>query len=124
MAEVRRDLWSSPGPIPLLNQGHLQQVVQDHVQMSFGYFQGDTSNLKQLSLTLLYCDDLLQVKLVLITIGLISLNVDNGYHKSKKKFILFFTCSKGGGRIPGSRNRETFKEYNNVNYDNMMKFIF
>lgn len=102
MAEVRRDLWSSPGPIPLLNQGHLQQVVQDHVQMSFGYFQGDTSNLKHLSLTLLYCDDLLQVKLVLITIGLISLNVDNGYHKSKKKIFFFF--------LPAVREEEEFLE--------------
>lgn len=101
MAEVGRDLWRSPGPIPLLNQGHLQQVVQDHVQMSFGYFQGHMSNFKHLSLTLLYCDDLLQVKLVLITIGLISLNVNNRYHKSKKNFYFF---------LPAVRQEEEFLE--------------
>lgn len=29
------DIWRSSGPIPLLKQGHLQQVAQDHVQMNF-----------------------------------------------------------------------------------------
>lgn len=71
--------------------------------MSFGYFQGHMSNFKHLSLTLLYCDDLLQVKLVLITIGLISLNVDNRYHKSKKKFFYFFF-------LPAVRQEEEFLE--------------
>ena len=30
--KVGRDLWSSSGPTPLLNQGHLELVAQDHVQ--------------------------------------------------------------------------------------------
>ena len=38
--EVKRDLWRSSGPPPLLKQGHLQQAAQDHVQMAFGYLQG------------------------------------------------------------------------------------
>ena len=30
-----RDLWRSSGPTPLLKQGHLEPVAQDHVQMVF-----------------------------------------------------------------------------------------
>ena len=40
MVEVGRELWRSSGPIPLLKQGHLQLVVQDHVQMDVEYLQG------------------------------------------------------------------------------------
>lgn len=40
MAEVRRDLWRSSGPPPLLKQGHVHLVAQGHVQMAFGYLQG------------------------------------------------------------------------------------
>lgn len=32
----------SPGPPPLLKQGHLQLVSQDHVQPAFEYYQGWT----------------------------------------------------------------------------------
>ena len=35
MAEVRRHLWRSSGPTPLLRQGHLQPVAQDCVQVAF-----------------------------------------------------------------------------------------
>lgn len=31
MAKVGRDLWSSPSPTPLLKQGNLQPVAQNHV---------------------------------------------------------------------------------------------
>ena len=40
MVEVGRDLWRSSGPNPLLKQGHLEPVAQDHVQMAFEYLQG------------------------------------------------------------------------------------
>jgi len=40
MPEVRRDLWKSSGPIPLLKQGHLERVAQDHVKTSSEYLQG------------------------------------------------------------------------------------
>jgi len=32
--------WRSCGPTTLLNQGHLETVSQDHVQMAFEYLQG------------------------------------------------------------------------------------
>jgi len=35
MVEVGRDLYRSSGPTPLLKQGHLDLVAQDHVQMAF-----------------------------------------------------------------------------------------
>ncbi|KAK4827433.1 hypothetical protein QYF61_017990, partial [Mycteria americana] len=31
--EIGRGLWKSPGPTPLLKQGHLEPVAQDHVQV-------------------------------------------------------------------------------------------
>lgn len=37
MFEIERDLWTPCGPTPLLQQGHLQLVAQDHVQMAFMY---------------------------------------------------------------------------------------
>lgn len=40
MIEVRRDLWGSSAPPPLLKQGHLQLVAQDHIQTAFGCLQG------------------------------------------------------------------------------------
>jgi len=40
MVEVGRDVWRSPGPNPLLEQDHLQLVVQDHVQTAFEYLKG------------------------------------------------------------------------------------
>lgn len=33
--EVGRDPWRSSGPMPLLKQGHLEQITQDHVQTAF-----------------------------------------------------------------------------------------
>ena len=38
--EAGRDLWRSSYPIPLLREGHLEQVAQDRVQMAFKYLQG------------------------------------------------------------------------------------
>ncbi|KAK4831098.1 hypothetical protein QYF61_015296, partial [Mycteria americana] len=40
MVEVGRGLWRSAGPTPLLKQGHLEPVAQDHFQMAFEYLQG------------------------------------------------------------------------------------
>ena len=40
MVEVGRDLWRSSCLAPLLKQGHLELVAQDHVQMVFEYLQG------------------------------------------------------------------------------------
>jgi len=40
MVEVGRDLWRSPGLMPLLKQGYLETAAQDHVQMAFEYLQG------------------------------------------------------------------------------------
>jgi len=37
MAEVGKDLWRSSGPTPLLKQGYLEPVAQDHVQMVLEY---------------------------------------------------------------------------------------
>ena len=37
MVEVGRHLWRSSCPTPLLKQGHLQAVAQDHVQTAFEY---------------------------------------------------------------------------------------
>lgn len=34
IAETGRDLWRPSGPIPLLRQGHIQQVVQGPAQMA------------------------------------------------------------------------------------------
>lgn len=39
LVEVRRDLWWSSSPTPLLEQGHLVHVAQVHVQVGFDYFQ-------------------------------------------------------------------------------------
>ena len=39
MVGVGRDLWRSSTPAPLLNQDHLEQVAQDHVQAGFEYLQ-------------------------------------------------------------------------------------
>ena len=39
MAEVGRELWRSSGPIPLLEQGNLEPVAQDRVQMAFELLQ-------------------------------------------------------------------------------------
>lgn len=37
----RRDLWRQPSPAPhLLKQVQLEQVVQDHIQLSFEYIHG------------------------------------------------------------------------------------
>ena len=33
MVEIGRDFWTLSGPPPLLKQGHLEPVAQDHVQM-------------------------------------------------------------------------------------------
>jgi len=40
VVEVGRHLWRSSGPAPLFMQGHLELVVQDHIQLAFRYFQG------------------------------------------------------------------------------------
>lgn len=40
MVEIGKDLWRSSGLIPLLKQGHPEQVAQDHVQVAFKYLQG------------------------------------------------------------------------------------
>ena len=37
MIEVRKDLCSSYGQIPLLKQGHLRSIAQDHAQMASAY---------------------------------------------------------------------------------------
>lgn len=37
--EVGKDLWRPSSPIPLIKQGQLEQVIQDHVQSSFDYLQ-------------------------------------------------------------------------------------
>jgi len=39
MVEVGRGFWRSSGPNPLLKQGHLELVAQDHPQMDFEYLQ-------------------------------------------------------------------------------------
>lgn len=39
MVKVLRDLRRSPGPTPLLKQGHLEQVAEVHVQTAFEYLQ-------------------------------------------------------------------------------------
>lgn len=39
MAEVGRSLKRLPCPPPLLKQGYLEQIVQEHVQMAFEYVQ-------------------------------------------------------------------------------------
>jgi len=36
---VGRDLWGTPTPTPLPNQGHLQQAAQDLVQVGLEYLQ-------------------------------------------------------------------------------------
>jgi len=38
--KVGRELWRSSSPTPLLKQGHLQPVSQDHDQTAFEYLQG------------------------------------------------------------------------------------
>lgn len=38
MVEVGRDSWKSSDPTPLLKQGHLKQLAEDHIQMSLSYF--------------------------------------------------------------------------------------
>lgn len=37
--EVERDRWWASGSAPLLKQGHLDQVAQDHVQAAFEHLQ-------------------------------------------------------------------------------------
>lgn len=37
--DVERHVWKSSGPVPLLEQGYLKELVQDCVQMSFEYLQ-------------------------------------------------------------------------------------
>ena len=49
MAEVGRDLWRSSGSNTLLKQGHLEQVVQDHVQTASEYLQDISVSLFLLS---------------------------------------------------------------------------
>jgi len=39
MLGVGRDLWGSSSPTPLPKQGHLEQVVQELVQVGFEYLQ-------------------------------------------------------------------------------------
>lgn len=41
MADVGRDLWKPSGPTPLLKQGNLDLVAQDHVQLAFEFLQGE-----------------------------------------------------------------------------------
>ena len=43
MVEVGRHFWRSSGPNPLLKQGHLLLVAQDHVWMVLWYLQGAES---------------------------------------------------------------------------------
>jgi len=38
--KLGKDLWRPSGPTPLLKQGHLEPVAQDHLQMAFEYPQG------------------------------------------------------------------------------------
>lgn len=40
VVNVGRALWKSSGQTSLFNQGHLQSVIKDHVQMAFFYLQG------------------------------------------------------------------------------------
>ena len=40
LVEVGRHLWRPSGPTPLLQQGHLELVTQNHVQTAFEYLQG------------------------------------------------------------------------------------
>jgi len=40
MVQIRRDLWRSSGPTPLLKPGYLKHVAQDHVQIFSEYLQG------------------------------------------------------------------------------------
>lgn len=49
MVEVGRDLWKSPGPRPLLKQGHLEQVVQAVSRQLLGIFKVRHSALVVLS---------------------------------------------------------------------------
>lgn len=51
MAEVGRDLWRSSGLVPLLRQGHAQQVVQDPVQEAFEDHQGGRLHILPLTLS-------------------------------------------------------------------------
>jgi len=41
IAEQPRCLWRSPGPNPLLRQGHLEPTAQDHVRMAFISMDGE-----------------------------------------------------------------------------------
>ena len=43
MVGVGRDLWRSSCPTPLLEQGHLEQGAQEHVQAGFECLQGRDS---------------------------------------------------------------------------------
>lgn len=40
MVKVGRDVARSPAPIPLLKQGYLESVAQEHVLMAFALLQG------------------------------------------------------------------------------------
>lgn len=39
MVSIRRDLWRTSSPIPVLKKAYLEQAVQDCVQVGFEYFQ-------------------------------------------------------------------------------------
>jgi len=41
IVEVGRDLWRSPGPNPLLKQGHLELVAQDHIHTASEHLQAE-----------------------------------------------------------------------------------
>lgn len=40
IVDIGRDIWRSSCPTPLQKQGHLETVVQNHVEMAFEYFWG------------------------------------------------------------------------------------
>lgn len=40
MFEVGTYFWRLSGPTPLLKQGHLEQVAQEHVQIALEVLQG------------------------------------------------------------------------------------
>ena len=54
-----RDLWRSPCPTPLLKQGHLDLVAQDHVQMVSEYLQGREENQKTFKIQIIFSSALL-----------------------------------------------------------------
>lgn len=58
--DVERHVWKSSGPVPLLEQGYLKELVQDCVQMSFEYLQADEMEMEMFSL--LECFSFLHAK--------------------------------------------------------------